>query len=91
VDPVDPDPDSNPDPQHWFCDFFMTFLFENYVNVASKSNQQKIFLVVILKVADENNRIKSRILSRIRIIIRGLYPDPIPKCHGSGKTGFLFL
>jgi hypothetical protein len=53
--------------------FFLTsfdFLsLKNYVNVALKSNKQnnfekKKFLVAILKVSDENSRIRSRI--RIR-------------------------
>jgi hypothetical protein len=51
----------------------MTFLsFKNYVNVASTSTViskklwEKIILVAFLKVTDENSRIRSRILSRIR-------------------------
>ncbi len=37
----------------------------NYVNVASKSKKQKKLLVAILKVTDENSRIRSRIQIRI--------------------------
>jgi hypothetical protein len=63
-----------------FCEFFMTFIFENDVNVALKSNKQnkhnkKIFAV--LKVTDENSRIQSR--------IRYGYPDPLRIC-GSGSV-----
>ncbi len=43
----------------------MTFIFENYVKVASKSNKQKSFgkkqiLVAILKVSGENSKIRIR-------------------------------
>jgi hypothetical protein len=50
-----------------FCDFFMTFyLWKIDVKVASKTNKQKTliikqFLVDILKVTDENSRIRNRI------------------------------
>jgi hypothetical protein len=91
LDLLDPDPDPDPsgkgtDQGHQakivsktlillFCDLFLT----------SKRNTQKNlekrkFLVGILKVNDEN--------SRIRIQDPDPYPlvrdmDPIPKCHGS--------
>jgi hypothetical protein len=72
----------------------------NDVNVDFKKKKQKnleikIFLAAILKVTDENCRIRSRIRSRIQIRyseeqIRGYGP----KCHGSatllGRTKFLF-
>ncbi len=48
-----------------FCDFFMTYLsLKNDVNVASKSNKPKNLeekLIAVLKVADENSRIRIRI------------------------------
>jgi hypothetical protein len=57
-----------------FLDFFIHYLLvvslENDVDVASKSHKQN-FLVVTLKVTDENTRIRIRILqSEVRIRIR---------------------
>jgi hypothetical protein len=52
---VDPDPlVRGPDPDYDFLSL------EKDVNVPSKSNKQTIF-VAVLKVADENSRIRSRI------------------------------
>ncbi len=42
----------------------MTFIFENDVNVALKSNKQNkhnTIFIAVLKVTDENSRIQSRI------------------------------
>jgi hypothetical protein len=41
------------------------------------------FLVVILKITDENTRIRIRIQNRIRASIRGSGSGSLPKCHGS--------
>ncbi len=51
-----------------FCDFLMTFIFKNDVNVPSKSNKQKDrikndFSLTPLKIVYENNRIRIRIQS----------------------------
>ncbi len=74
------------------CDFFMTFLplekwgFKEQKNRAKK---KKIFLVVILKVTDENSRIRSR--SRVGSgsesgsVSQGY---GLPKCYGSATLVF---
>ncbi len=70
---MDPDPALDPDPDpsismqknnknlesYYFVTLFDFWLFN--VNVPSKSNKQKIFFAGILKVKDENSRIRIRI------------------------------
>ncbi len=49
------------------CDFFMTFIFENDVNVPSESKKQKNLEKGVLKVNDKNSMIRIRTkMSRIR-------------------------
>jgi hypothetical protein len=58
ADPGLPDPDPlvrGPDPDHDFLSL------KKDVNVPSKSNKQTIF-VAVLKVSDENSRIRSRFI-----------------------------
>ncbi len=67
---ADPDPlvrGTDPSPDPFIIKLLYDFLsLRNDVNVASKSNQQKIIFScqAILKVTDENSRIWSRIRMR---------------------------
>jgi hypothetical protein len=62
---------------------------KNDVNVHSKSNKQKTFLkqffVCILRINDENSRIRIRVRMQLsEAWIRGSGSASTPKCHGSG-------
>jgi hypothetical protein len=75
---MDPDRTKNID-SHCFVTSFGLFIFENDVNVPSKRNKQKnfkkknLFSVGILKVNDENSRIRSE--------SGPTDPDPVPDPH----------
>jgi hypothetical protein len=53
---------------------------KNDVNVASKSNKQKI--VAIFKVIDENSRIRRGSRSESGSVIQSCGSGSVPKCHG---------
>ncbi len=65
---------------------FWLFIFENEVNAPSKSNKQKkvlnkrLVFVGILKVIEENSRIR---IHWSEAWIRGSRSGSTPKCHGS--------
>jgi hypothetical protein len=69
-----------------FVTSFWHFIFENDVNVPSKVISKKlvkkIVFVGVLKVNDENSRIRFRI-HKSEAWIRGSRSGSTPKCHGS--------
>jgi hypothetical protein len=68
-----------------FCDFLLTFFsLKNDLNVPSKSRKTFYFSFFrVLKVSDENNRIRVRIQIQIRIrpLVRGMDPRIRTRIH----------
>ncbi len=68
-----------------FCDFLLTFVYENWCKCAFKSTKEKnleikLFFVGILSATDEKSRIRIR---KSVVRIRGPGFGSVPKCHGS--------
>ncbi len=105
---MDPDPDSSIIMQIWqvkpwfllFCASFWLFIFENDVNVASKSNRQKKIVLKICfllaswrsmtKTAGSGSRIRIRI-HWSEAWIHGSGSGSTPKCHGSATMQKLYI